>query len=439
VGFLKFTVTGVYSSAISKMLLENGHEPTRLSNTLVQRLGIAARNDEPDVVIKDMSRWQGVVLIGDGAKVLADEITDKVKQSAMFYLPKVYGAIYKARILEKVRNGFIVDLDGRKGLLKTKLYETEIMAVQVTGYARSVSKLLVTDTLRVRAGGSEAIRLSRGRMSQPDLPAGWKWKKNGSEEDRKAVSEKARDVEEMVSSPEVPEGRCIAQGVDYVELVFGYDAKKVLDEWRRKLVPTMNGHHYLKSLGPEYSALVEFAERVQPFVGEQFEQIVKDTLIKGVYPRSTEEIKIFHMKPNGVDVEQSPAYVLHSDEKTIITKRRIRSSGKYDGLNAEKSPGDYAITEFRIDEWFEKTTYYRRDGSEIGVYANISTPPEVSKTFIRYIDLYIDVVRSGENVSIIDQDELERAYKNGHINEYLYQKAIEMAQKVAEELKTKKL
>jgi len=38
VGFLKFTVTGVYSSAISKMLLENGHEPTRLSNTLVQPL-----------------------------------------------------------------------------------------------------------------------------------------------------------------------------------------------------------------------------------------------------------------------------------------------------------------------------------------------------------------------------------------------------------------
>jgi protein associated with RNAse G/E len=431
---VKFTVSGVYSSAISKILVDKGYEPTRLSNTIVQRLGgMGGGEDEPDIVIRDMSRWQGVVLIGDAAKSLANDVLQEVGDAAMLYLPHVYGAVYKASVIERVRNGVIVDLEGRKGLLKTHRYDAEAELVQVTGYARSVSKLLVTDSIKIRSGGAEANRWGRNAF-ESELPPGWRWKRRASDEENTDVAGKANDLEDMLESPEVPEGRCLLQGKDYVELVFGYEVKPVLDAWRRKLVPTINGHHYLKSLGPEYSALVDFAERVQPLLPEKLDDILAETIAKGVYPRNSEEIRIFHMKPNGTDIERSPAYVLHSDNKVVVAKRSIRSAGKYDGLEVDKRPGDRAISEFRVDEWYYATNYFRRDGSPIGRYVNICTPPEISKSFIRYIDLYVDVVEVNGNVRIIDKDQLDEALENGHITQKMYDKSLKTAEEVAESL-----
>ncbi|MEM0321418.1 MAG: hypothetical protein QW613_03345, partial [Thermoprotei archaeon] len=157
---VKFTISGIYSSALSKLLLDRGYQPTRLTNTLVERLGGAGTSkDEPDVVIKDMSRWQGVILIGDQAKTVADTIVQELGTVAQFYLPKVYGAVFKPSIVERIRNGIILELEGHKGLLKTR--GDSVGLVQVTGYARSVSKLLVTSAVRVRFGGAEAERTAR--------------------------------------------------------------------------------------------------------------------------------------------------------------------------------------------------------------------------------------------------------------------------------------
>ena len=437
---MKFSISGVYSSAVSKILVERGHIPTRLSKTLVDRLGgLGALDDEPDVYIKDMSRWQGIVLIGDGAKVMADEIVSEAKEAGVFYLPKSYGAVYKARVLERVRNGYIVDLDGRRGLVKSRLYETEVNAVQVTGYARSVSKVLLTDSVRIRSGGAEAVRLSRfsREFRESDLPGGWKWRSQGSELEKEDVLKKAQDIEEMVLSPEIPDGRCVLPGVDYVEVVLGLNAKKIMDGWRRKLVPTMDGHHYLKSLGPEYSALVDFAERVKELIPDKFDELISQTIVRGVYPRSTEEIKIVHMKPNGIDIEYSPVYVVHSDADTIITKRRIMSSGRYDGLGVERQPGDYALTEFKVNQWYYTTSYYRRDGAKIGEYVNINTQPEIAKGFIRYIDLYVDVVRKRGEIKVIDKEELDGALADGYISKEVYDKANQVAEEVARLLETK--
>lgn len=430
---VKFTVTGIYSSALSKLLLDKGYEPTRLSNTLVERLGGAGSSrDEPDVVIKDMTRWQGVIVIGEKAKTVADTIVQELGTVAVFYLPKVYGAVYKPGIVERVRNGVVLELENRRGLLKGR--GDNVGLVQVTGYARSVSKLLVTSRVRIRVGGAEAERTGRS-FEDPLLPAGWRWIKRSGEKENAEVASKANDLEEMLSSPEIPDGRCVMPGKDYVELVFGLDAKNTLDEWRAKITPTIPGHHYLKSLGPEYSALVYFAEAVREAIADKLDYYLKDTIVKGVYPRSGEEVKLFHMKPDGNDVELSSGQVLHSDEKSIIVKRKMRSRGEYDGLKAEKRPGDYALTEFKLGEWYYTTTYFRRDGTEIGKYVNVCTPPEVSKVFIRYIDLYVDVVKSGGEVKILDKEQLEDALHKGHITQRMYKKAAETAERVSRELR----
>ena len=436
VSIVKFTVSGIYSSALSKLLLDRGYQPTKLSNTLVERLGgEGAGKDEPDVVIKDMSRWQGVIVIGDQAKTVADTIVQELGTVAQFYLPKMYGAVFKPSVVERIRNGVILELEDRRGLLKTR--GDNVGLVQVTGYARSVSKLLVTPAVRIRFGGAEAERTGR-LIEDPPLPSGWRWRRRASDEENTQVASKANDLEEMLTSPEIPDGRCVLPGKDYVELVFGLEAKELLDVWRSKITPTIHGHHYLKSLGPEYSALVYFAEAVRERIEDKLDEYLKDTVVKGVYPRSGEEVKIFHMKPDGNDVELSSGYVLHSDENTIIVKRPIKSRGEYDGIEAERRIGDYAITEFKLKEWYYVTTYFRRDGAEIGKYANVCTPPEVSKVFIRYIDLFVDVVKSHGEVKIIDREQLEEAIHKGYITQTMYKKAVDTADKLSRELKSEK-
>jgi protein associated with RNAse G/E len=431
---VKFTISGIYSSALSKLLVDRGYQPTRLSNTLSERLGgLGVAKDEPDVVLKDMSRWQGVILIGDQAKTIADTIVQELGSVAQFYLPKIYGAVYKPSVVERVRNGIILELENRRGLLKAR--DDNVGLVQVTGYARSVSKLLVTPTVRLRHGSAEAERTGR-TVDEPPLPGGWRWRRRGTDDDNAEVASKANDLEDMLSSPEVPDGRCVLQGKDYVELVFGLDAKSVLDGWRAKVTPTINGHHYLKSLGPEYSALVYFAEAVRDEIPGKIDGYLRDTIVKGVYPRTGEEVKIFHMKPDGRDIELSSGYVLHSDQSTIMVRRSVKSRGEYDGFNLEKRLGDYILTEFKLGEWHYVSTYFRRDGTEIGRYANICTPPEVSKTFIRYIDLYVDVVETGGQVKTLDKDQLEDALHKGYVTQTMYKKAIDTAEALSANLKS---
>lgn len=409
-------------------MVDKGYEATQLSQTLVQRLGIQAIEDAPDVYIRDLSRGQGVAIIGENARKVGEDLCAELEEIATLHIPKVYGAVYKARITEKVRRGYLIELDDRLGFLRSRRPEYEVSAVQVTGYSRSMSKLLLTDAVRIRKGGAEAIRTGRGSYDQ-HLPKGWRWRRSGDDLENTEVAEQASDIEESVQSPEVPDGRAILQGRDYVELVFGAGVKPRLDEWRRKLTPTMNYHHYLKSLGASYSAFVDFGERVQPLISDKFDAILSESIVKGVYPRHGEKVRITHIKPDGVDIQRWPATVVHSDEATVIVKRNIRSSGLYDGLDVDRFPGDQAVTEFRVGEWFSITTYTRRDGSDVGSYANISTPPEICKDFIRYIDLYVDVVRTPEGVETVDVEQLEDAYAKGLITQSLHDKAVEAAKK----------
>ncbi|MEM3670843.1 MAG: DUF402 domain-containing protein [Thermoprotei archaeon] len=431
---MKFTVTGIYSSALSKMLVDRGHTPTKLSTTLVQRLGVEDLSDPADVQIRDMARTQGVIVLGEGAKQISDEIVDSLKDVATMYLPKTYGAVYKARIVEKTRRGYLIELNDRLGLLRTRRPEYEISAVQVTGYSRSASKLILTDVVKIRKGAAEAVRIGRSNSDQY-LPKRWRWRSTGDDIENTEVAEATSDIEESVESPEVPDGRSVYQGIDYVELVFSSSVKATLDDFRRKLVPTISGHHYLKSLGAAYSAFVDFGERVQPLVGDSFDSLLSESIVRGVYPRHNEKVRILRMTPEGTDSQKWPVSVVHSDDKTIIVKHSVRFRENQEQPELDVLPGDLATTEFRIGEWFSTTTFTRRNGGLVGAHVDVSTPPEPCKEFIRYIDLYVDVVKDAKEVKVLNLDRLDEAYEKGLVTSNMRDKAVEAAKAAEERLK----
>jgi predicted RNA-binding protein associated with RNAse of E/G family len=79
--------------------------------------------------------------------------------------------------------------------------------------------------------------------------------------------------------------------------------------------------------------------------------------------------------------------------------------------------------------------YFRKDGSLIGIYVNISTPVEFYENSIRYVDLGIDVVKDKEgNVKVIDEDKLEHYYNEGYINTRIYEKVLKIVEEEKERI-----
>ncbi|MEB3825146.1 MAG: DUF402 domain-containing protein, partial [Desulfurococcales archaeon] len=114
----------------------------------------------------------------------------------------------------------------------------------------------------------------------------------------------------------------------------------------------------------------------------------------------------------------------------------MRSKGLLDGLNVEKRPGDYDVMKVDMSSWRIIHEYYTREGSPLGIYVNINTPPEIDAEGIKYVDLYVDIVmKPGEDPKAIDVEELEKAYNEGLVSDALYRKAVEEKDKALKSLK----
>ncbi|MEM3857631.1 MAG: DUF402 domain-containing protein, partial [Thermoprotei archaeon] len=84
---------------------------------------------------------------------------------------------------------------------------------------------------------------------------------------------------------------------------------------------------------------------------------------------------------------------------------------------------------------FSTTTFTRRNGGLVGAHVDVSTPPEPCKEFIRYIDLYVDVVKDAKEVKVLNLDRLDEAYEKGLVTSNMRDKAVEAAKAAEERLK----
>ena len=89
------------------------------------------------------------------------------------------------------------------------------------------------------------------------------------------------------------------------------------------------------------------------------------------------------------------------------------------------------MTKFREGRWWYPTTYKAADGTSKGTYVNVCTPVELFPDCVRYVDLYVDVIRQPDGtVEIVDADELEDAVDAGLVSDELAAKANDVAEAV---------
>ncbi|ELY94050.1 DUF402 domain-containing protein [Natrialba taiwanensis] len=481
-------VRGIYTTAVTHLLedaggndSENEYSVVQASEPIRERFTQSFDAAPADVAIETTRDRQGLSVSGDGDAVepVADTLTvgiDTFRWTAT--IPR--GAVFDAEVIDAAGgSGAVVDLgDGRRGYLNYDDVDGYVdtgnrYRVQVTEPAPpwADDEPRVTPTLAVRSGlgtlsrdrtgVSAALRGERADelvgmtdLLSADVPDDWglRWHHAAADADLEAMEaglerlvERARELEtELADAPAEPgEPELLAAPRTTAWLWFGRQSRFALDDARRAVETTMPGHHRTKAADRAASSAVDFAEAICGSVAADLDADADgafpfDAVARQFGPVSDDRLEIGHGKPDGRRISLGYGDVTDWDPEGKLTLERTMSGGgTYDALGTPKEAGDTAVTKFREGRWWYPTTYTAADGSTKGTYVNVCTPVELFPETVRYVDLYVDVIRTPDGtVDIVDEAELEAAVDDGLVSAALAEKATTVATAVKRALST---
>ncbi len=448
-------VRGISSTAITKILLDEGIPISSPSAVILQRFGDVFSPEPPTSFLR--ASGDRIYLEGDTGEI--EVVVGALKRYLKYscYIKKwLSPPIFKGKVGEKVEAGYEIEL-GEKG--KAIMFSTkeelekgkELLGI-VLGKERKIFRptpYVSGRYLTINLSNPE-IKVSRHITNKEtinkliamlDLRDFGVYFKRSAENAK--LSELMSEITKLVEIAEriVKRAKEIDAGMLFpgfysYEIVLSLPDFEKLDEIRSKVVHTIKMHHLLKSLGKESSFLVDVLEhsKVSPDLGEKVYRGYLD------YVRSygTDLKGIIHRKISGEHVIMR-GYTRKVSDEEITFVRIMKGSGTYDGLEVKKEPGDYAVTHIFPGKWWLYHSYYDSQGRYKGSYFNVNTPPEILPEFVRYTDLEVDVVLwpTGE-YKVIDEDLLEDAVKEGQITEEMKNRALETVEEIKKYIEERK-
>lgn len=472
-GIPRVRVRGIYATALTGIMLEEGFQVVQASRVISERMGIPQLSLPADVTVKNNDRDPGEILVigyGWAVRSVVEALKKRLPFSLYLYSLLPAHATVVAEI-KGVSNGRCLGVVGdvevvveglgqdecRTGerivgyVARTALRRGELpvvrRGVKVLGdYAMMYRGARVSVTLseHIRNPERKALLLSLASdYAGQGVSVHWRSSANiGSRDDLvrelRELYARLRELEEKLAGEERTGVYSVGEDVSLVALS-GLD-KEVLDSIRARYTPTAPLHHSLKSLEPDkYSVVVDFADTLAG------NGVGNDALRRGFYAFIAEEIRkkgrirIIHEKLDGRIIRLGEPFVasieLTGSGLEALLRRTVRSYGVYDGLGVDKEPGDVIETVVKSDEWTIIHRYYGAGGGLKGVYININTPPEFSPTTIRYVDLEVDIVKlPGQKPRLIDLEELRDAYTSGRVTREMVEKIAEVVSREGAEL-----
>jgi len=463
-------VRGIYSTAITKLLLERGIGITQPTKPIVERFEIQSPTYcPPDVTIKDLNDKRGVLVIGtpEAVKEVTQVLVGELQQIIVKeYKPLLY-SIYKGVVKEITSDGrVVVDVGDGVGVLQEtvfRLREGDELVVCVRrpsfdGFPKLSVQLVVSGKYVRFMKGVERVAMSefiREPLKRKELlslgfmvrPRGWgiRWRSSAkyasTEELLEEVERLKSKIEELearvkeVNSPSLIEG-----GEAIVEVLFTPSSKRVLDKVRRLVIPTIDYHHYLKSI-EGFSERVDFVEYLlsKGVRGEVLSKALLEYHIKTMIKRNIKDVTLYHSTIKGKVIRIHG--VVHDVLKDgLVMMRRFSPSGYFDGISEAKERGDYGLTLVRLFKPYVIHFYYNREGVVKGIYFNVNTPVElVNVNSFRYIDLEIDVVKGSKGVRVIDRESFDEYVNRGVFSEKYTKEVLDLVKKVEEVLTKEEL
>ncbi|MEM3726194.1 MAG: DUF402 domain-containing protein, partial [Candidatus Bathyarchaeia archaeon] len=449
---MKARVRGIYSTALTKLLLDNGFEIIQPSATIRKRFNLEENQSPPDLKIKDRYDLQGIRVLGSPEAVnvfqtiLHSSLTDVLTRKWNVHVD----GIYKGNIMGAEDDVFHVELgNGVVGVLpKCEFTEGNSKQIVVQVERKRMGSICPVLTTKLKIVGKYAILAKNSKVGvsfkirdlnkRAELYAlgkklastewGIIWREPSANQTKEVLENeianlrtKAETLSEKAQETETPS--LLVDGLCFMNVEFPAISKRQLDKLRTSLVPTINGHHFYKSCGGKVSSALEMAEKLL----EKGQNVIEvEELFKrqvaAEFPEIGSVLDVMHVKPSGKVLHLGQAAIESIGNGQIKYSRTIRTSGLYDGLGVAKEAGDKAISETKIGEWWIITRYFSKGGELKGTYVNLNTPVEVYPRAIRYVDLEVDVCISPNGaVKVLDMDKLEKAVEKGIISQKIFE------------------
>jgi hypothetical protein len=463
---VKAKVRGIYSTSLTKLLLDNRFDFVEPSVALRERLRLDSDNAPPDITIEDRYDRHGIRTSGnrEATDAFRSVVQANLDDAIVRKWPISVNGIYKGllRGVDIPTRSVLVDIGVAVGRVpeeeKERITSKEVV-VQVK--RRRIGAKEPSLTTEISFPGKYAVLIHEDKVGvslkvqDPETrtklyelgkkiaPQNWGiiWRSAAATQPQERLSE---EVEELMKEAEAVWQKAEQMGApamlwegSYVmDIELPALSKKRLDETRAAVSPTTSRHHYYKVCGGRIAAALEMAEALlekgKPL--EEVEAAFKRE-IEAEYPFTGATIGIEHVKPSGLVLYLGKASIESLDENHISLHRVFTKNGVYDGLGVKKEADDVAVTDIKLGEWYFQTKYYSRDGQYKGCYVNFNTPVELYPHCIRYVDLEVDVCMLPDGtLKTVDEEKLEKAVSRGHVSEKLAKMVQQKIQEVRSNL-----
>ncbi|MEW9492088.1 MAG: DUF402 domain-containing protein [Candidatus Aramenus sulfurataquae] len=370
---LRVRIRGIYATALTYLAKER-FQVVQQSPEIAQRFNEEIVMAPADVTIKNNDEGH-LISIGQDVN---DFLKEVFKASIVWKSPvKLYSVIETE---DCTYMGFKVEPCMERGLVVKPPYDGKLGLDEV----KAVGKYAFVWRGEGRTYFSEHVR-KRDVLLKISLPfnkKGYnvKWRSNAPYADERELREELERLAMKYDNED------FKQGEDFSMVLPSLEDKLYLDEVRGKVLRTQRFHHMLK---------LSFSEVDEREPKDMFNELIEDFM------------EIEHVKLGGT-IRLRGGKVIKKEVSNEGYKlwliREISPGGLYDGLGIEKEEGDYDVMEVDSSKWYEVHNYYSKDGRLKGKYVNISTPPELLRGKIRYVDLELDVVVKDGEVKVLDED-----------------------------------
>ncbi len=446
-------VRGIYATALTRVLLDHGFEIVQPSLTTRERFRLEDREEPPDLDVYDRPDRQGVYALGRAealeafVSLLKSLLLDVVIRRWRVVPDGVYKGVVRRR--DRATRSVMVDIGPAVGRVPAEELPgsgAEQILVQVdrrvgeTGEPALTTRITVPGRYAVLIPGRQVkislkirdppTRARLKRLGEELAPQGWGvlWRTAAAAQEpdtlREEVERLAREGAALAERAGRVEAPAAIWGESrFADVEFPAVSKRTLDEVRRAVAPTIEGHHNYKACSGKISAALEMAEGMleKGAAEEEVRGLLLQT-VEAEYPGVGSLIEVEHVKLDGRVFHLGLARVeaFDGDPPLLRLRRIFEGRGTYDGLGTPKEPGDYAVTEVRVGGWHYRTRYFSADGRYKGMYVNVNTPVELYSRGIRYVDLEVDLcVWPDGRVKRLEEERLEEAVAGGVITERL--------------------
>ncbi|QXJ32751.1 DUF402 domain-containing protein [Saccharolobus shibatae] len=405
-------IRGIYATALTSIFSSFSYEIVQQSAEIAERFMLEVNNLPADITIKDFEDDRGkIIVMGNG--IIEEDLHYVFKYSFHWRSPiKLYSVIEADESC--TYGNFKVEPCLEEGIVIKPPYDGKI----VLSETKAVSKYAMVWRGKGVTTFSEHInneeeRLRLLTLSSPLNRKGYnvKWRSNAK---YATLNELKEDLERLVLRYENREFR--DQGEDFYLITLSLPDKLHLDEVRKSIVNTIKYHHMLKL---SYNREVDSLEKDK-----------EGSPVKLLEALISDFMKIEHIKADGKAIYLRGGKVIekevNNDGYRITLRREFNGNGVLDGIGKRIENGDYDIVEYNSDKWYQIHKYYSGiDNSLKGIYINISTPPELLRGKIRYLDLEIDIAIRDSEIIVLDEDELNKK------SIYMHSSLVNKAKKVA--------